>query len=160
MEKEEIIKLINKANTLTPEKLEKKLNPIKGFPNVPDWHEYERDIWTIGEEIRQIINSKKTLRKDQEINDLIMEFCLNKNSKRGRQPFVLLMGYKNLSEYAPKLIRMINDKSISGQIIDTLYKMQAKGYEKEIEPFTRNKTTWIRKIAIKYIEKYGTQHYI
>ncbi|MEW7290514.1 hypothetical protein [Aquimarina sp. 2304DJ70-9] len=160
MEKEVIIKLINKANTLTPEKLEKNLNPIEGFPDVPDWHKYESDIWAIGEEIRQILYSKKILRKDKEINDLIIEFCLNKNSKRGRQSFVLLLGYKHLSEYAPKLIQMINDKSINGQIIYTLYKMQTKGYEKEIEPFTKDKITWIRKIAIKYVEKYGTQHHI
>jgi len=157
MEKDKIINLLSKAKDLTPGELEKDLEPIEGFPDVPNWHDYENKIWAIGENIRQIIFSKKSLRKDEEINDLIIEFCLNKNSKRGRQPFVLLLGYKHLSDYAPKLIRLINDKYVDGQIIDAIYKMQAKGYGKEIRPFVTHKIIWIRKTAIKYLEKYGTQ---
>jgi len=156
MEKDKIIDLINKAKYLTPDKLEKDLEPIDGFPDVPNWHHYENKIWVIGENIRQIIFSKKSLRKDKEITDLILEFCLNKNSKRGKQPFVLLLGYKHLSDYAPKLIRIINDKYVDGHVIDTIYKMQAKGYEKDIQPFAKHKIFWIRKTALKYLEKYGT----
>ena len=158
MEKEEIIGLINKAKSLTPKNMEKDLNPMEGFPNVPNWHKHEHEIWGIGEEIRQIINTKKSLRRDKEINDLIIDFCLDNKSKRGRQPFVLLLGYKHLSEYAPKLITMINDQFIDGQIIDTIYKMQATDFEKEITPFTTDKITWIRKLALKYVGKYGTPH--
>ncbi|WP_299438312.1 hypothetical protein [uncultured Aquimarina sp.] len=157
MEKEKILELIKKAESLTPKKVEMDLEPIDGFPDVPNWHKYESDIWRIGEEIRQIIITKKTLRKDEEINDLIIKFCLNKNSKRGRQSFILLLGYKHLSKYASQLINMINDKFVNGQIIDTVYKMQAVGFEKEIRPFLTDKHIWIRKLAIKYIEKYGTQ---
>ncbi len=157
MEKNEIIDLINKAKNLTPDVLEKDLEPIDGFPNVPNWHDYEHNIWAIGEQIRQVLYSKKSLKKDKEINDLIIEFCLNRNSKRGRQSFVLLLGYKHLSNYALKLINIINDKYVDGHVIDTIYKMQAKGYEKEIKPFATHKITWIRKTAIKYLEKYSIQ---
>ena len=157
MEKEEIIGLINEAKNLTPKKMEKDLNPMEGFPDVPNWHKYENEIWKIGEKIRQIIHNKKSLRRDKEINDLIMEVCMDKKSKRGRQPFILLLGYKHLSGFAPKLITMLSDKFVDGQIIDTVYKMQAKGFEKDIKPFTTEKLTWIRKTAIKYVEKYGTQ---
>ena len=119
--------------------------------------EYEFDIWKIGEDIRQIILTKKSLSKDKEINDLILKFRLKKNSKRGRQSFILLLGYKHLSEYALQLIKMINDKFVAGQIIDTVYKMQATGFEEEIKPFLKDKHSWIRKLAIKYMKKYGTQ---
>jgi hypothetical protein len=152
MEKERILGLIKKAESLTPQKMEKDLEPLDGFPDVPNWHKYESDIWEIGEEIRQIIVTKKSLRKDTEINDLIMKFCLNKNSKRGRQSFILLLGYKHLSKYAPQLINMINDKFVDGQIIDTVYKMQALGFEEEIRPFKTDKQTWIRNLATKYTE--------
>ncbi|MEZ7496060.1 hypothetical protein QO206_11200 [Leeuwenhoekiella aequorea] len=158
MEKEKIIELINKAKNLTPKKMDKDLSPMEGFPEVPNWHKYEREIWDIGEKIRQIIYTKKSLRKDKEINDLIMEVCMDKKSKRGRQSFILLLGYKHLSGHAPKLITMINDKFVDGQIIDTIYKMQATGFEKDIKPFATDKLTWIRKLAVKYVKKYGTQH--
>ncbi|WKX75880.1 hypothetical protein [Zobellia laminariae] len=157
MEKVKIIELIKKAENLTPKKLERDLEPLDGFPDVPNWHKYESEIWEIGEEIRQIINTKKSLRKDSELTDLIMKFCLNKNSKRGRQSFILLLGYKHLSKYATQLIEMLNDKFVKGQIIDTVYKMQAEGFQKEIGAFMMDKHTWIRKLATKYVEKYGTQ---
>ncbi len=160
MEKNKIIDLINQANNLTPEILEKDLEPIDGFPDVPNWHDYEQKIWAIGEQIRQIIYVKKSLRRDRELYDLIIKFCLIKNAKRGRQPFVLLLGYKHLSDYAPKLSNIINDEYVDGHVIETIFKMQAKGYEKEIRPFATHKITWIRKAAIKYLEKYGTQQNI
>ncbi len=158
MEKEKILELIKKAENLIPTKMEKDLEPLDGFPNVPSWHKYETDIWEIGEEIRQLIFKKKSLRKDDEINDLILNICLNRNSKRGRQSFILLLAYKHLSRYAPQIIEMIDDKFVDGQIIDTIYKMQASGFEKEIEPFKIYQQTWIKKLATKYVEKYGTQH--
>jgi hypothetical protein len=156
MEKEKIINLINKAETLTPQKIEKDLEPLDEFSQVQNWHKYEIDIWEIGEKIRQVIISKKSLRKDTEIIELIIKFCLNKNSKRGRQSFILLLGYKHLSKYAPQLINLIDDKYVYGQIIDTICKMQATGFEKKILPFRTDKNTWIKNTAIKYTEKYST----
>ena len=157
MEKEKILELIKKAESLTPKNIEEDLKPMDGVPVVPSWHKYESDIWEIGEEIRQIITTKKSLRKDNEINELIINFCQNRNSKRGRQSFILLLGYKDLSGYASKLINMVNDKFVYGQIIDTIYKMRAGGYDKEIRPFLNDKNTWIKNLAKKYIEKHGTQ---
>tara|TARA_R110002049_G_scaffold24461_1_gene86719 strand:+ start:122 stop:592 length:471 start_codon:yes stop_codon:yes gene_type:complete len=156
MEKEKVLALIKKAENLIPLKMEKDLKPLNGIPNIPDWHNYETNIWRIGEEIRQIIAANKVLRKDAEINNLILNICLNKNSKRGRQSFILLLGYKHLSEHSRELIKMINDNSVDGHIIDTIYKMQSAEFVKEIRPFKTNQQAWIRKIASKYLEKYAT----
>ncbi len=155
IEKKEIIRLIKKAEKLTPNMLEPNLEPNQ-FSNVPEWHDYELKIWEIGEQIRKIILKNKTLRNDNEINDLIIKFCLNRNSKRGRQSFVSLLGYKHLANYAEKLILLIDDDFVNGHIIDTIYKMQVKGFKTEIERFTTSKINWIKKIANKYIIKYGT----
>ena len=157
MEKDTILELIAKAKELTPVQLEPDLEPIEGFPDVPNWHDYEHKIWAIGANIRTIMFSNKSLRKDKDINDLVIYFCSNKNAKRGRQSFVLLLGYKHLAVYAPKLIKLIDDEYIDGHVIDTIYLMQSEGYEKEIRPFATHKITWIRKTALKYLEKYGTQ---
>ena len=61
MEKEKILELIKKAESLTPKNMEEDLKPMDGVPVVPSWHKYESDIWEIGEEIRQIITTKKSL---------------------------------------------------------------------------------------------------
>lgn len=155
MEKAKILSLINETIDLCPLELEKDLKPIDEFPDVTDWHSFEDRIWEIGEEIRQIIHSKKSLRNDEEINNAILNICLNNRAKRGRQSFILLLGYKKLSHFAPKLIKIVDDKFVTGQVIDTICKMQVKGFEKEIEPFTRTKDQWIRKIALKYLKKFS-----
>ncbi len=154
-EKKKIISLIKKAEKLRPKILESNLANTQ-FYSVPEWHDYELKIWEIGEQIRKIILKNKSLRNDNEINDLIIRFCLNRNSKRGRQPFVSLLGYKHLSNYAEKLILLIDDEFVNGHVIDTICKMQVRGFKKEIEPFVNNKETWIKKIANKYITKYST----
>ena len=151
-----ILGLIEKANELTPKTLENDLPPIEGFPDVPSWHDYELAIWKLGEEIRQILIEHTSLRKDDMVNEKIINLCTNTNAKRGREPFVLILGYKHNQVYADKIKILINDRYVDGHIIDTILKMQAKGYEKEIQPIATHKTTWIRKIAIKYLEKYGT----
>ncbi len=155
LERKEVIRLIKKAQKLPPEVLEPDL-PNSQFYDVPEWHDYELKIWEIGEQIRKIILEDKLLRKDDEINDLIIDLCFNKNAKRGRQSFVSLFAYKQLSNYAEKLILLIDDEFINGHVIDAIYKMQVTGFKKEIEPFTNHKEAWVRKIATKYIEKYGT----
>ncbi|WP_109301371.1 hypothetical protein [Aquimarina sp. AU474] len=63
---------------------------------------------------------------------------------------------KYLSGYTSQIIEMIDGKFVDGQIIDTVYKMQAIGFEKEIEPFRIDQQVWIKKFATKYVEKYGT----
>lgn len=66
----------------------------------------------------------------------------------------MLLGYKFCSEYAPSLIRQIDDKFVHGHIILTVLKMQAPGFVKIIQPFTKHKLTWIRNDAKKYCERY------
>ena len=151
--KEKIFQLINEAESLTPSALEKDLPSMEGFPDIPSWHDYESKIWKIGEEIRQIIINNKNLRKDDSINESILKFCLNRNAKRGRESFLMLLWYKHNKKYAPRLMPLINDQYVNGHLIEGLNKMQVSGYLKEVMPFTNHDKSWIKKQAKKYVEK-------
>jgi len=153
--KQEILAIIKEVESLTPKELEADLPPIDGFPDVPNWHKYEHAIWGLGEKVRQLLFKHKALRKDKDIIKKILQISLDPNSKRGRQSFILLLGNINCKPFANQLITQINDKSVDGQVIDSIYKMKASGYSEIISPYCHNKKTWIRNIAKKYIEKFG-----
>ena len=158
--KKRVFELIEKAEKLTPKTFEKDLPNLKELPNVREMHHYEHKIWDLGEKIRQLIFEHKGLRKDKELNDRIMKFCLNKNSKRGRESFIMLLWYKHNQKYAEQLVGLINDKYVYGHIIEGLNKIQIEGYCKEVSPYKTDEFNWIRKQAKKYVEKYCTQQHI
>ncbi|PKV48859.1 hypothetical protein ATE84_0874 [Aquimarina sp. MAR_2010_214] len=155
--KNTVLDLIEEAKGKTPNTLETDLPVFEEFPDVPSWHDFEYEIWKLGEDIRQILADHKSLRKENSITEKIVDFCLDKNAKRGRESFVMLLWYKHNQKYANRLIGLINDKYVYGHIIEGLNKMQVSGFEKEVLPFVDDKRTWIKKQAKKYLEKYGTQ---
>ena len=92
---------------------------------------------------------------DKELLKKILEISLNRNSKRGRQPFIMLLGNTNCKAFSEDIISQLNDKFVYGHVIDSIYKMRVNKYVKEIVQFCSDETTWIRNTAKKYIEKYG-----
>lgn len=122
-------------------------------PDVHDWYKFEHQLWDIGEEIRQFLSANKNKLNELQI-ERILEICLDKRAKRGRQSFVMLLGRKMYCCYANRIVTLLTDDDVDGQVIDTLYKMGAKGYEEQIEPFLTHNRTWIRNEAKRYIQKY------
>jgi hypothetical protein len=155
MSKEEpklkIKQLIAQAEGLIPETLQDNLPDIANIPGVPEWHNYERKIWELGELIRQELAVHKNLRKDKELMDLFLRISLNRNAKRGRQSFIILFWNKHCREYAPQLITQIQDEFVCGHIIEGLNKMHAEGFSEMIREFTQCKVSWIRNQAKKYL---------
>ena len=130
-------------------------NFFKGYNlnDVHDWYMFEHEIWGIGEEIRQLtVKYKKKFTKEQV--ERIINVCLDKRAKRGRQSFVLLLGKKVYQKYSDKIAPLLDSDDIDGHVIDTLYKMQAGQYVDLIRPFMNHKRTWIKNTAKRYVQKY------
>jgi len=109
-----------------------------------EFHSFEHRIWGIGEQIRQITFSKPQVRKNEKLQEAFLRISINKNAKRGRQSFILLLGYKVCSQRASDIVSQICDKRVSGHVIDTLLKMQASGFVKDVMPFQNSDRAWIR----------------
>jgi len=150
-----IAELINDAHLLIPSE------PVPDLPSSPytigasEWHDFEHKIWKIGEDIRQLFTKQTVLRSDIHLQAAILDICIARNAKRGRQSFVSLLGYKSCIRHAPILVSEIDDPSVEGHIIDSLLKMGASQYINEVRPFVKHETTWIRKKAITYCERFG-----
>ena len=145
--------LLTRAEALIPEENLPDLPYMDLAPDVHDWYEFEHKLWEIGEEIRQFISENKNKLNKNQI-DRIVSICLDKKAKRGRQSFVMLLGKKIYNSYADMIVTVLNDDDVEGQVIDTLYKMGAKEYVEQIEPFLTHNRTWIRNEAKRYVQKY------
>jgi hypothetical protein len=153
LDKEKIIEYLREVKSLIPNVLEPDLPPSKLFPDVPEWHSYEFKVWQIGEKIRQILVKDNKLKEDEEIAEQIVRIAANRNVKRGRQSFIMLLGSKRYAKYASQIINHINDEFVYGHVLSTIIKMQVWDYKYEIEPLVSDKSAWIRNKAKKYIEK-------
>lgn len=150
----EINKLLDKAENLIPNDELPNLPYMELAPDVHDWYKFEHEIWTIGENIRQLIsqNSKKLNSVHVE---RIIKICLDKKAKRGRQSFVMLLAKRMYTDHAERIVCLLNDNDVDGHVINTLYKMQASNYVHLIEPFLNHNCTWIRNEAKRYVQKFS-----
>lgn len=134
-----------------PEIRPAQLPPTNGSPDVPQWHQFEHSIWSIGEQIRHAINSQPRLRSDRALYAEILSIVQHRNGMRGRQSFVLLFAYRPCIAWANDLASLIPDPDIDGQIISALYKMRASGLSATVAPFLSSSDPWIRKEARRYM---------
>ena len=144
-------KLIEQAEKLIPKTLEPDLPATKLIPNVPEWYGFEYKIWKLGDDLRLLIKANPTLQKEDEIFQRILKVCTNRNAKRGRQSFIMLLGAKRFSIFATDLITQIDDENVDGHVISTIQKMHAAGFENQVKPFIEHEHAWIRNAAKKYL---------
>lgn len=149
----ELNNLLTSAEALIPKENLPDLPFMDLVPDVRDWYKFESELWGVGENIRQfLLENKNKLNRSQ--IERIVEICLDKRAKRGRQSFVMLLGKKMFRDYAEQIVTLLNDVDVDGHVIDTLYKMGATEYTDLIEPFLTHNRTWIRNEAKRYIQKY------
>lgn len=155
--KEAIISACRSAIELGPRAFPPDLprNPLS--PEIPVWHPFESKVWGIGETIRQSLNAKPKLKKDPAILQAILDVAQYRNLRRGRQTFVMLLGFTGAAGYAPFIAELIDDPDVYGHAVDTLLKMRAPGYAHQIAALTNCPYAWVRRLASRYVERYPQQ---
>lgn len=119
----------------------------------PEWYSFEHEAWAIGEEIRQWLSANLKLKEEKRIKEGIFTVIQNQNLRRGRESFVMLLGYKNAADMAERVAVYLDDDDISGHALDTLHKMKIYGYKEKASTLLTSEKTWVRNVAKKYIQK-------
>ena len=91
--------LLTKAEKLIPNEELPDLPYMDAAPDVHGWYQFEHQLWDVGEEIRQLIAEHHKKLNEPQVKRII-EICLDKRAKRGRQSFVLLLGKKCYCTFA------------------------------------------------------------
>jgi hypothetical protein len=150
--KEHILADCAAARALAPETFPADLPATES--GAPDWYRFEHEAWAIGEQVRHCLLRQPQLKRDAAVQRAIVDVIHCGNLRRGRQSFVMLLGYKAAQEWAPVIASYLDDPDVCGHTLDTLLKMRVPGYAVQVEPLLASKYTWIRNLARKYRERY------
>ena len=148
--KREVQELVAAARRLVPGTLLDHL-PIDDALGVPAWRDFERQIWAIGEQIRQLLLRSPRLRADSALQRQFIEIACDRRAHRGRQSFVMLLGYQSCAEHAMRLVEHLDDRFVAGQVVGVLYKMRAPGYSDRVRPLLNDEIAWVRNEAKRYL---------
>ena len=148
--KHEVEKLIKAARTLVPDTVLAPL-PLDECLGVPAWRDFEHQVWAIGEQIRQLFLKAPRLRADRALQEQIVDIACDRRAHRGRQSFVMLLGYRSCVEHAGRLVGQLDDEFVHGHVVDAIYKMRAQGYSDQVQPLLDDKGAWIRNVANRYL---------
>lgn len=145
------------ALRLAPAEYPKTLSSYKEFAGAPEWYSFEQDAWPIGESIRRAFVENPKLKRKDAVLAKIVEVARCRNLRRGRQSFVMALGFVAARNYAEALVPFLSDPDVNGQVLFTLIKMKAPGFAREVTPLLLSNQTWIRRLAKKYIDRYPTK---
>jgi hypothetical protein len=152
---DEVIDACEAARSLAPTEVPSDLAPDASIGGAPGWHPFEHAAWPIGESIRLSLKEAPSLKRDSRALDAVADVVRCRNLRRGRQSFVMALGFTGAARYAPVLADYLTDPDIAGQVLDTLRQMRAGGYDGAVAPLLRARHAWIRNLARRYLDRFA-----
>jgi hypothetical protein len=152
---EEIFAACEKALSLAPALYPPTLPPFKESLGAPDWYSFEHEAWGIGESVRRSFVQNPKFKKNRDVLSRMVEVACCRNLRRGRQSFIMALGFVAARQCAKTLSPFLTDPDVDGHVVYTLIKMKAPGFISEVEPLLQSDKTWIRNLAEKYLSRYG-----
>jgi hypothetical protein len=152
---QDIVDACDRALRLAPTTYPPTLPASSDLLGAPDWYPFERDAWPIGEDIRQAFIRDPKLKKNDIVMSRLVDVATCRNLRRGRQSFIMALGFVGAREHAARLAESLNDDDVAGQVLDTLLKMKAPGFSARVRPLLQARHAWIRRLAQRYVERYS-----
>jgi hypothetical protein len=151
---EEIVAACHESLSMAPTAYPPDLPAREDLLGAPGWYSFENSAWPIGEDIRQSFKAVPKLKRSPEALEAVMSVVEQTHLRRGRQSFVMALGFTAASFLAGRVACFLSDKDVDGQVIDTLLKMRAPGFVAAVRPLLEADKTWIRNLAKKYVQRY------
>jgi len=151
---EQILAACEKALSLAPSEWPADLPPSKKLFGASEWYPFEHEAWAIGESIRRAFVKQPKLRKRTPLISKVAEVATCLNLRRGRQSFVMAIGFVAACPFATALVPFLRDSDIDGHVVDTLLKMKASGFAPVVAPLLQSEKSWIRRLARRYVDRY------
>ena len=119
---------------------------------------FQREIWMIGSEIIDNIKRKKIEKKilTDTLSEELLKVIEEDRFGRGRESFVMLLHYfKNNPNIETCLATLLDDEQLYAFAIDELTILKNFNYVDKVQKIlSKEKVSWRRKVAERYIKKY------
>jgi hypothetical protein len=150
----EVVSACAAACNLAPRAFPPDLPTTPLLRGAPDWYPFEHQAWEIGERIRQSLQRRPRFKRDALVREAIMKVVACRHLRRGRQSFVMALGFAAAHPDAAQLALFLADPDIHGQVVDTLLRMRAGQFVSLVAPLRASKYSWIRRLAKRYCDRY------
>jgi hypothetical protein len=74
---------------------------------------------------------------------------------RGRQSFVMALGFIRAAPLAARLAKFLDDPEINGHVIYSLLEMRSGGFVATVQTLVDADAAWTGKLAKRYLRKYS-----
>jgi hypothetical protein len=142
------------TKSLAPAEFPTDLAPDRFTSGARTWYSFEHAAWQVGETIRLSFQATPRLKRDPRVVDAVVDVVRCRNLRRGRQSFVMALGFTGAARCAPTLAGYLTDPDLAGHVVDTLLKMRAAGYGDAVSPLLEAPHAWIRNLARRYLDRY------
>ena len=152
--REELLELCAGTIALAPHEVP----PLPAKPelrDVPEWRSFEHEAWQAGELARQTLSAHRSWKADPTIRSAILSVALHKPLARGRQSWILALGFVAAQDLASELVPLLGDTQVNGHVVDALLRMRCGDYAGQVWPLTQHEHAWIRKLARRYVKRYS-----
>lgn len=143
------------AKSLAPSEYPADLTPDRFTGGAGAWYGFENAAWKIGETIRLSFQATPRLKRDPSALNAVVDVVRCRNVRRGRQSFVMALGFTGAVRRAPAISEYLADPDIDGHVVGTLLKMRAAGYGQAVAPLLDAPHAWIRNLARRYLDRFA-----
>jgi len=150
----EVLAACDQALRLAPSEWPPTLPASKELLGAPEWYPFEHEAWAIGESIRRTFVQHAGMKKKTALISKVAEVATCRNLRRGRQSFIMAIGFVAACTHASSLVAFLDDPDVDGQVVHTLLKMRAGGFGEDVASLLHSEKSWVRRLAKKYIERY------
>ena len=152
---DDILAACDEALSMAPSSFPPTLPPAKELLGAPQWYAFEYAAWPLGEGIRQAFSKDRRLRRKANLLAKVAEVATCRNLRRGRQSFVMALGFVDAAGHANALSEFLADPDVDGQVVDTLLKMRTPDYVRAVAPLLQSNKAFVRRLAKRYVERYS-----
>jgi len=125
---------------------------MQGVRGAPDWLEYESLLWELSEIVRNWMKAKRIGRGRNDVLDMVAQLVLERQYKKGRQNFVLVLAERGGGAYGTAFAQMLDDPDVAGHAVKALVKSRTPGYVMSVEKLLLEaRAAWVRSAAKKYL---------
>jgi hypothetical protein len=126
---------------------------MKGVAGAPDWMQFERRLWALGESLRLCFVKRKRWRSWSNVFNVAARCAIDPRFHKGRQSLILLLGHFAAEEYAEILSQLVEDEEVRGHALMALRtgKIVNPRLTERVTDLAAKERGWVRAEAKKYL---------
>lgn len=101
---QQIFAACEQALRFAPAEFPATLPPSKELFGAPEWYSFERKVWPIDESIRRAFVKNPQFKRKDTVLAKVAEVATCRNLRRGRQSFIMALGFVSTRRYAEAFV--------------------------------------------------------